>query len=68
MHTPRTLERLSEMGDTRAMAELGILDYDTCDFEKSIKFLEAVTRCDTQNSVALWTLGIAYAEHNGNDA
>ena len=49
------------------MTELGILFYDTHDLKKSIKVLEAVTRCDTLNSIALWTLGRAYAEQNGND-
>ena len=49
------------------MTELLILFYDTRDIKKSIKVLEAVTRCDTLNSIALWTLGRAYAECNGRD-
>jgi TPR repeat protein len=67
MHNHEALERLSEMGDTHAMTELGIFFYDTCDFKKSIKLLEAVTHCETLNAIALWTLGKAYAEYNGND-
>lgn len=67
MYNREALERLSEMGDTHAMTELGIRFYDTCDFEKSIKLLEAVTRCETLNATALWTLGRAYAEYNGRD-
>ena len=67
MNNIETLERLSEMGDTHAMTELGILFYDAGDFKKSIKLLEAVTRCETLNSIALWTLGRAYAEYNGRD-
>ena len=67
MNNLETLERLSEMGDTHAMAELGILCYDTGDFKKSISLLEAVTRSETLNAIALWTLGRAYAEYNSGD-
>ena len=67
MYNREELERLSEMGDTHAMTELGALFYDTGDFKKSIKLLEAVTRCEILNVTVLWTLGRAYAEHNGDD-
>ena len=61
------LERISEMGDTHAMTELGIIFYDTGNFKKSISLLEAVTRSETLNAIALWTLGRAYAEYNSAD-
>ena len=67
MYKREELERLSEKGDTHAMMELGIQSYDTGDFGRAIELLEAVTLCDGLNARALWTLGRAYVEHNGND-
>ena len=67
MYKREELERLSEMGDTHAMTELGIQSYDTGNFWRAIELLEAVTLCEVLNARALYILGRAYAEYHGKD-
>ena len=56
MYNQEELERLTEMGDTRAMTKLEIHCYDTGDIKKSINLLEVVSLCEMLNFRAYSTL------------